>query len=260
MKVTVLGCGSSGGVPVLGCECNVCISSNPRNMRSRASVLLHAGGKQLLIDTSPDLRTQCLRHRITQVDAILYTHAHADHLHGIDDVRSLNYHRNGAIDIHADANTMEEITRRFSYIFTPRKTNYGWYKPALTPQTILLNEGIGRFQVAGGPEITAFEQQHGDIRTLGFRLDNFAYSTDVNRLPESAFSALQGVEVWIVDCLRRDPSPTHAHLDLALEWIRRIKPRRAILTHMSHEFDYEALRAALPEGVEPAYDGMCVEL
>ncbi len=255
MKVTVLGCGSSGGVPLLGCRCAVCASDDPRNKRTRVSLLVESGGKKLLIDTSPDLRIQCLRHDVTEVDAVLYTHAHADHLHGIDDVRSLNYHRNAAIDMYANPVTIDEITKRFSYIFTPRRPDYGWYKPALTPHVICADNTAERIQIAG-MDITVFPQRHGELTSLGFRFGDIAYSTDANGLPEASFAALEGTRIWIVDCLRREPSPTHAHLEMTLAWIARVKPERAILTHMSHDFEYHEFSAELPQGIEPAYDGM----
>lgn len=261
MKMTVLGCGSSGGVPLLGCDCKTCASSNPKNRRSRVSLLVETGHEKLLIDTSPDLREQCLRHRILSVDAILYTHAHADHIHGIDDVRSLNYHKNGPIDMYANPATLEELQLRFPYVFSPRNSHYGWYKPALTPHEICSDDLPQTFRITeDGTDITAFPQWHGDMITLGFRFGKFAYSTDLNRIPEHSFSCLENLDVWVVDCLRPNRSPTHAHLELALEWIARVKPKRAILTHMGHEFGYDEFCAQLPKGIEPAYDGMLIEL
>jgi len=261
MKVTILGCGSSGGVPLVGCDCKVCTSSNPKNRRMRVSLLVETAGKKILVDTSPDLREQCLRQRILSVDSILYTHAHADHIHGIDDVRSLNYHKNAPIDIYAHAATLEELHARFPYVFSLRTAHYGWYKPALTPHCIM-EEALPRtFKAADNAvDITAFPQWHGEMITLGFRIGNFAYSTDLNRLPDVSFACLENLDVWVVDCLRPTPSPTHAHLALTLEWIARVQPKRAILTHMGHEFDYEELRTQLPPGVEPGYDGMVLSL
>lgn len=261
MRVTVLGCGSSGGVPLLGCDCRTCTSSNPKNRRSRVSVLVETQGQKILIDTSPDLREQCLRHRILSVDAILYTHAHADHIHGIDDVRSLNYHKNGPIDIYGNPATIEELKARFPYVFSPRNSHYGWYKPELTPHEVCMEDLPQNFKIAGNSaDITAFPQWHGDMVTLGFRFGDMAYSTDLNRIPEASFSCLNNLDLWVVDCLRPNRSPTHAHLELALEWIARVKPKRAVLTHMSHEFDYDEFYAQLPPGIEPAYDGMVIEL
>jgi phosphoribosyl 1,2-cyclic phosphate phosphodiesterase len=258
LQVKVLGCGASAGVPLIGCECVVCTSKDPRNQRLRVSILIEQRGQKLLVDTSPDIRRQCLANGIRTVDAILYTHAHADHCHGIDDLRPLNFHRGDVIPTYGEARAMEEIVMRFDYAFKEPIPEYGWFRPALKANIVDPSQSdpiqLGRMQVR------LFPQTHGRITTLGLRVGNFAYSTDVNHLPEEAFKALEGVEVWMVDCLRYDPSPTHAHLELTLEWIRRVKPKRAILTHMSHDFDYEAFCRELPEGVEPAYDGMLIEL
>lgn len=259
MRVTVLGCGSSGGVPLVGCPCTVCQSSNPKNIRTRVSILVEVEGKKLLIDTSPDLRVQCLRHDLRTVDAILYTHAHADHCHGIDDVRSLNYHRNDTIPMYGDPATLAEIKQRFPYVFKPHAPGYGWYKPGLIPHEICADGAIEVFSV-DGIEILAFPQWHGDSLTLGFRIGDFAYSTDVNRLPEMSLEVLKGLNVWLVDCLRYEPSPTHAHLEMTLGWIQHVRPERAILTHLAHEMDYDTLAAQLPKGVEPAYDGMDIRI
>ncbi len=259
MKVTVLGCGSSGGVPLIGCECPVCTSDNPKNTRSRVSICMDVGDTRILVDTSPDLRMQCLNHQIKQVNAILYTHAHADHCHGIDDVRSLNFHNDGAIDIYGDDDTISQLKARFPYIFTPHNSQFGWYKPLLTPH-IIAGDPDTPFHVADEVHIIPFQQQHGKSTTLGFRVENFAYSTDVNNLSEKSIQAIENIDVWLVDCLRYDPAPTHAHLDLTLEWIERVKPKRAVLTHMGHELEYETLKRELPAHVEPAYDGMVLEI
>lgn len=258
MRVTVLGCGSSAGVPLVGCECRVCRSKNPKNNRTRVSLLIEQHGQRLLIDTSPDVRQQCLRHDIRTVDAILFTHAHADHCHGIDDLRPLNHHKQAPIPAYADPVAMEEILMRFGYAFRAPIPEYGWFRPALTAHVVDVN-GWAPIAVS---EMTVqpFPQVHGKLMTLGVRVGNFAYSTDVNHLSEEAFAVLEGVDVWVVDCLRREPSPTHAHLEMTLEWIRRVKPKRAYLTHMGHEFEYEDFLAELPDGVEPAYDGMMIEV
>lgn len=259
MKITVLGSGASSGIPLIGCNCAVCTSDDQKNKRSRVSVLVEKGATKALIDTSPDLRQQCLDNNILTVDAVLYTHAHADHCHGIDDMRSLNYHRQGPIPAYSDRNTLAEIQDRFSYAFREAIPEYGWFRPCLEAVAID-SKNWKPFQVSEELEVTAFPQDHGSTRTLGFRIGDFAYSTDVKRLDEQAFSVLEGVKVWIVDCLRIQPAPTHAHLDLTLEWIERVKPEKAYLTHMSHDFDYETLKAELPDHIEPAYDGMVIDL
>jgi phosphoribosyl 1,2-cyclic phosphate phosphodiesterase len=256
MKLTILGCGASGGVPIIGCGCKVCGSNNPKNKRSRASVLFeNDNGKKLLIDASPDLRAQALNNNISNIDALLITHAHADHCHGIDDIRPFNFHKNAPIDLYANSYTMEELQERFAYVFKPHQPQYGWYKPAFNTHIVELPNGITQLQIAE-MNVTLFAQTHGGLETLGVRIGDIAYSTDVNHLPQSAFNALEGVKIWVVDCLRPSKAPTHAHLELTLSWIERVKPEQAFLTHMAHEFDYDELCASLPKHIRPAYDGM----
>lgn len=253
LKVTVLGCGSSGGVPILGCNCAVCLSSNPKNKRTRVSILVQSATTSILVDTSPDMREQCLRENITKIDAIIYTHAHADHLHGIDDLRSFNYAVNAPINAYSDAATLASIAKRFDYVFLPGKpAGLMWYRPALVACPILPFEA---FRV-GDIDILPIPQRHGQGTSLGLRIGNFAYSTDVNGFSSEAFDALRGIDTWIVDCLRYKPAPTHAHLEMTLGWIADIKPKHAYLTHLNHEFDYDGLCRELPEGVFPAHDGL----
>jgi phosphoribosyl 1,2-cyclic phosphate phosphodiesterase len=254
MKVTILGCGGSGGVPQVGNRWGDCDPAEPKNRRRRASILVEAAGGKVLVDTSPDLREQLLDAAIERLDAVLYTHPHADHLHGIDDLRGLNRIMQTPIPVFADRRTLETIRTRFGYVFAPVSPGDGYYKPTLDPQPI-----AGPF-AAAGLEVVPFEQDHGFSKTLGFRFDRLAYSTDVVGLDEAAFAALAGVEVWIVDCLRREPHPTHSHLERTLEWIARVGCRRAILTHMDPGFDYAALRRELPPHVEPGFDGLTIEL
>ncbi len=255
MNITILGCGSSTGVPVIGCRCAVCTSANPKNTRTRASILWTLdNGKRILVDTSPDLREQALRHDLTTVDSIIMTHAHADHCHGMDEVRSFNYHRDDYIDYYANAATMADIKARFAYVFREHHRSHGWYKPCLIPHEVT----AGTHKICG-EDVTLFNQQHGKGTTLGIRIGNAAYTTDANALDEAAFDALEGIEVWVVDCLRLTPAPTHAHLDITLEWIERVEPKRAILTHMAHEIDYDEVSAMLPEHIVLAYDGMMID-
>ncbi|HEX3882874.1 MAG TPA: MBL fold metallo-hydrolase [Stellaceae bacterium] len=254
MKITVLGCGVSTGVPAIGIGWGECDPADPRNRRRRASLLIEGGGKNVLIDTSPDLREQFLDAGIARVDAIVMTHAHADHLHGIDDLRAVNRVMERPIPLYADAATLEEIGNRFGYVLVPETAAPPFYRPALVP-----HEVTGNFTAAGQPFVS-FTQDHGYSTTLGLRIGKFAYSTDVTELDDAAFHALAGIEVWIVDCLRREPHPTHSHVAKTLEWIARVKPRRAILTHMDHTLDYAALKAELPPGVEPGQDGLVIEL
>jgi len=256
MRVTMMGCGPSWGVPRIGGEWGACDPQNPRNRRRRVSVLVEEGGTVLLIDTSPDLREQLLDAAVRRIDAVLFTHAHADHLHGIDDLRSVNWLMRSGIPIFASATTLAEINARFGYVFDAVKPGRqsAYYKPVLEPQAV-----DGPF-VASGVPVMPFVQDHGFSQTLGFRIGGFAYSTDVIDLDEAAFAALRGVEVWIVDCIRRREHVTHSHLAKTLAWIERVRPRRAVLTHMDESLDYDTLCRELPAGVEPGYDGLVIEL
>jgi phosphoribosyl 1,2-cyclic phosphate phosphodiesterase len=256
VRVTVLGCGSSTGVPAIGPYWGACDADNPRNRRRRAAIVVERGGTRILVDAPPELREQLLDTGHAAIDAVIFTHAHADHCHGLDDLRGVNYLRDAPLDVFADAATLAEIGARFGYAFAPPDPGKPWYRPALVAHEIA---GEGRFAAAGVP-VMVFAQVHGRQRTLGLRFGRFAYSTDVNELPEDAFAALAGVDTWLVDCARYEPSHGHASLATALGWIARVAPRRAVLTHMSAELDYDRLRAELPEGVEPAYDGMVIEV
>lgn len=254
MRVTLLGCGSSAGVPAIGPDWGACDPSDPRNRRRRASVLVEARGKTVLIDTSPDLREQLLDAGVGALDAVLMTHAHADHLHGIDDLRSVNRLIQKAIPLYADRPTFDEIASRFGYVLKPIPPGGPYFKPTVTPHAV-----DGPFVAAGLP-VRPFLQNHGYSTTLGFRIGALGYSTDVVELDDAAFAALAGIELWIVDCLRYEPHPTHSHLAKTLSWIERVKPRRAVLTHMDRPLDYRELAAKLPPGVEPGIDGLVFEL
>lgn len=253
MKVTVLGCGSSGGVPLIGNDWGVCDPDNPRNHRSRVSILVEEGDTVLLVDTSPDMRQQLLDAKVRKISAVIYTHAHADHCHGIDDLRSVNWLMQKPVPIYGDETTLADLEIRFPYVFQGSRVPGHFYKPSVDARRI-----DGAFE-AEGVKVVPFKQDHGYGHSLGFRFGDFAYSTDVQHLDEAAFAALQGVKVWLVDCVREQPHPTHSHLDQTLAWIACVKPERAYLTHMSHMLDYAALVAKLPAGVEPAYDGLVIE-
>jgi phosphoribosyl 1,2-cyclic phosphate phosphodiesterase len=252
----MLGSGPSWGVPRIGGEWGACDPANPKNRRRRVSILVEEGGSVVLVDTSPDLREQLLDADAKQIDAVLFTHSHADHTHGIDDLRSINRLMSKPLPIYADPATMAELKARFRYIFAPvdPEAKTAFYKPAVEPHEI-----NGPFKAAG-IHVVPFVQDHGFSETLGFRFGRFAYSTDALALDEAAFAALDGIEVWIVDCIRRAPHPTHSHLERTLAWIARIKPRRAIFTHMDQSLDYDSLRRELPAGVEPGYDGLVIEI
>lgn len=254
MKVTILGCGGSGGVPQVGLGWGACDPANRRNRRRRCSVLVEAEGATILIDTSPDCREQLLDAGVKKLDAVLYTHAHADHLHGIDDLRSVNRAMRRPIPLWASRATLDEIAVRFGYAVKPQEPGSSFYRPMLVP-----NEIAGPVEIAGIP-VVPFVQDHGFSTTLGFRIGDFAYSTDVVELDEAAFATLAGTKAWVVDCLRREPHPTHSHLARTLSWIERVGPDRAVLTHMDPVLDYESLRRDLPQPVEPGYDGLVLEL
>ncbi|HUC61797.1 MAG TPA: MBL fold metallo-hydrolase [Alphaproteobacteria bacterium] len=257
MKLTILGCGGSHGVPAIGGQWGACDPANPKNRRLRASVLVESRGQRILVDTSPDLRQQLLATESGWLDAVIYTHGHADHLHGIDDLRMVNVIRKAPLDIYADAATLAQIESRFDYVLAPldasAQPDMFFYKPWLVPHGI-----EGPFRI-GDVEIVPFEQDHGFSKTLGFRFGPIAYSTDVVALDEAAFRALEGVEIWVVDALRFETHMTHSHFERTLDWIARVKPKRAILTHMNLSMDYAAVRARCPPGVEPGYDGLVAE-
>ena len=254
MKVTVLGCGPSWGVPAIGPDWGRCDPADPRNRRRRCSLLIESRGSTVLIDMAPDLRQQLLDAGASRIDAVLLTHPHADHLHGIDDLRMASALTGASVPLYATPETLTEVERRFGYALRPVPPDRKVYRPALTPQPI-----AGPFTAAGLP-VVPFAQSHGYSTTTGFRIGKLGYSTDCVELDETAFAALAGIDLWIVDCLRRQPHPTHGHLAKCLVWIARIGPQRAVLTHMDQSLDYRELSAELPAGVEPGYDGLAVEL
>ena len=258
LKFTILGCGSSGGVPRPGTGWGDCNPNNPKNRRRRTSLLVErrngVGITRMLIDTSPDLREQLLDTAVDRLEAVLYTHEHADHTHGIDDLRGLFIHKRRRLDAYSDERTSAMLTTRFGYCFV--KPQGSDYPPIVNDHRI----GPGRPVAIDGPggTITAmpFLQDHGDIPSLGFRFGGLAYSADLKTLPDESIPALAGLDLWIVDALRYTPHPSHFSVADALGWIERVKPRRAILTNMHTDLDFETLRAQLPENVEPAFDGM----
>ena len=256
MRVTILGCGTSGGVPRPGGkdglgEWGAANPNDDRNRRRRCSILVQDKGKTLLVDTSPDLRAQLLDARVERVDAVLWTHEHADQVHGIDDLRPYAL-RQGRIESWADPHTFGVLRRRFGYCFEAERD--GFYNPIYQPNLI-----EGPFTAAGLPVIP-FVQNHGSIASMGFRFGRMAYANDVVTLPDSAFAAMAGVEVMIVDAMRFRPHPTHAHLDRALEWIERIGPERAFLTNLHVDMDYAELDRLTPPHVHPCRDGIVIEL
>jgi phosphoribosyl 1,2-cyclic phosphate phosphodiesterase len=247
MKVRILGCGTSGGVPRIDGLWGACDPNDPRNRRRRVSILVSDAKTRVLIDTSPDVREQLLDAGIKHLDAIFWTHDHADHSHGIDDIRGLFQAMKQRIPGYGDARTMAVLQQRFDYIFA----GHDGYPPTITANIL-----DGNTVKIGALQIASFEQIHGPIRSLGFRIGSFAYSTDLNDIPAVSEPYLRNLDVWIVDCLRYTPHPTHPHLDMTLGWIDKFKPKRAVLTHMNWDLDYATLAAQLPAGVEPGYDGM----
>lgn len=254
MRVTVLGCGVSSGVPSLESGWGSCDPSNLRNRRSRASILIEQDGYRLLVDTSPDLRCQLLDANITRLDGIVYTHAHADHTHGIDDLRGINRNIGGPLPAWMDDVTFAHLSTSFGYAFKGIPQGQPIFRPWLQRQPLMPEF------IAGPLRVQTFVQDHGYSLSQGIRIGSFAYSTDVVRLPEEAFSILSGIDTWIIGVFSEREYPTHAHVDLALSWIDRVRPRKAVFTHMSSSLDYDALAALLPKGVEPAWDGMILDI
>ena len=263
MRVTLLGTGASAGVPMIGGadgtgDWGACDPAEPRNRRTRCSVVIQGApsGPRLLVDTSPDLREQLLACRVPRIDAILFTHAHADHITGLDDVRVLNRICGHPLDAFATEATLAEMMRRFPYAFRPWEPP-GFFRPVLMGRPVAPGDTIE----AAGLRIRVFEQDHGMTRTLGLRIGGFGYSTDVARLDDAAFVALAGVDTWVVDCFQRHgPHSAHGHLDLVLAWAARVGARRTVLTHMGTEMDWSWLRANLPAHVEPGFDGMVLDI
>jgi phosphoribosyl 1,2-cyclic phosphate phosphodiesterase len=257
LKVVVLGSGGSSGTPAVDAGWGRCDPANPKNRRTRASIFVETGTTRVLIDTAPDLRDQLLAAQVARFDAVLYTHSHADHLHGIDDLRAVNRAIGAPLPTYADAHTLGEIHRRFGYALEPMAEGARYfYKPTLIPHEV----HDGDAWTVGDIPITAFDQDHGFSRTLGFRLGPVAYTTDLVELPERAFAVLKGIRVWIIGTLVDHPHPTHCHVAKALSWIRRLKPEVGVLSHLGYDLDHGELAARLPVGVLPAYDGMVIEV
>ena len=264
LKVTILGSGSSGGVPRLGGrdgagEWGACDPREPKNRRRRCSILVERGNTRVLVDTSPDMREQLLDARVSKLDAVLITHDHADQSHGFDDLRMVAQNMLKRVAVYAAPETMSVLKQRFGYCF--RDGEAGGY-PAIVDDHVIVRP-FCEFPIVGeggAIPVRTFDQDHGTMISQGFRFGPLAYSSDVVALDDAAFDALAGVECWIVDALRYRAHPTHAHVEKTLTWIDRVKPRRAILTNLHIDLDYETLRRALPPGVEPAYDGMQVHL
>ncbi len=255
-RLVFLGTGTSVGVPAIGCDCPVCTSSDPKNNRTRCGLAIGLPQGNLLIDTPPDLRQQLLREKLGIVHAVAYTHEHADHIFGLDDLRLMQFYLGGAVPLYCEPVVEARIRKSFDYAFQPPERLHTGAIPALTFKTI----GLDPFEVLGAT-VLPVRLHHGPfVPVLGFRIGNVAYCTDVNAIPEASMQRLEGLDVLILDCLRREPHATHFSLDETLAVWRELRPKRMLLTHLSHNFDHEATNGELPSGVELAFDGMEVEL
>ena len=261
LALTVLGCGSSAGVPRVAQGWGKCDPNNPRNIRRRCSVLVERFGEasktSVLVDTSPDLRWQLIDAGVTRLDGVLMTHDHADHCHCIDDLRPIYIEHRQRLDMYMDAPTSAGVTSKFRYIFeSPPGSSY---PPIVTERRVVAGESVTIEGPGGAIEAIPFDLDHGEITALGYRFGNLAYTPDVVHIHDESVKFLEGLDVWVVDALRYHPHPSHFCLAQTLAWIERLKPKRAILTSLHTDMDFETLRRTLPAGVEPAYDGMRVE-
>ncbi len=260
MRVTILGCGGSAGVPQIGGadghgDWGACDPAEPRNRRTRASIVIEgADGQCLLVDTGPDMRTQLLAAGVTRVDAVLFTHEHADHITGLDDVRILNRIAGVPLPAFATARTLEVLGQRFDYAFRPWQPP-GFYRPVMEPRPFEFGDCLS----LAGLTVETFEQDHRVLKTVGLRVGPFGYSTDVVTLSDDAFALLHGVDTWVVGCFQRARHSTHANVDQVIEWAARVGARRTILTHMGPDLDWNWLTRRLPPGIEPAWDGLRLE-
>ena len=263
LSVRILGCGSSGGVPRVGTGWGACDPANPKNRRTRCSILVEnisASGARtiVLIDTGPDLREQLLAAQTDHIDAVLYTHAHADHTHGIDDVRPLVLKMKAMIPAYMDAPTSLDVRDKFSYIFETPPGSY--YPPLLVEHRLEHGKPIHITGPGGALSFTPVNLHHGEIDALGFRFGNAMYSPDVKAIPADSLPYFHDLDLWIVDALRHTPHPSHFCLSETLAWIDRLKPKRAILTNLHTDLDYQALRQSLPDHIVPAFDGMQIDI
>jgi phosphoribosyl 1,2-cyclic phosphate phosphodiesterase len=249
-EITILGSGTSMGVPTLGCTCRVCTSTDPRDRRTRPSIAVTWAGHRVLIDTGPDFRMQALREGIDHVDAVLYTHSHADHILGLDDLRPLSFKHKDKLPLYADDEAATVIERIFDYTFDTK----AWYPTRARVKMHRLGESVE----IEGAVFCRVPLTHGKIEVAGFRFGNAAYLTDMSDIPENSWALLENLDVVILDALRRTPHPSHATLEQALAFVRRLQPRRAFFTHMSHDLPHAETNIALPEHIQLAYDGLRV--
>ncbi|KAA5545120.1 MBL fold metallo-hydrolase [Roseiconus nitratireducens] len=254
--VTFLGTGTSVGVPAIGCGCAVCQSNHPRNQRTRCAITVRLPGGTLLVDTPPDLRTQLIRERVRVVHAVLFTHEHADHIFGLDDLRLFPFRLGHAVPLYCNQTVEKHIRRSFAYAFLDRQETH----PGATPRLEFRSIDDDPVQILGA-KVVPIPMKHGPhFNVLGFRFGNFAYCTDTNEVPAESRRRLQGIETLVIGALRHEPHPTHFNLEQAIAVARDVGAKRTLLTHTGHQLDYEATNQELPEGVEMAYDGMQVEI
>jgi|SRR5262245_31834700 len=252
MRITFLGTGTSTGVPVIGCRCRVCTSTDPRNQRLRPSILLEWNDRCILVDSSSDFRQQALRHRIDRLDAVLYTHGHADHVMGLDDLRIYNFRQKADLPVYGSAGTLAALRRTFWYAFT--ETQEGGGKPSLDLRPV--GEPFELF----GVRVVPVPLWHGDLEVFGYRIGKFAYCTDCNRIPPASMQALDALDVLVLDALRPTPHPTHFSLPQTLALLDQLRPKAAYLIHMSHDIEHVETEQTLPLGVHLAYDGLVLEM
>jgi phosphoribosyl 1,2-cyclic phosphate phosphodiesterase len=253
MKLTFFGTGTSTGVPSIGCECETCTSSDPRDKRLRVSILIEHAGQNVLVDTSADFRQQALRHKLKRLDAVLITHCHADHIFGLDDIRPLNF-RYGALGLYANQTAWRDIRRIFQYIFEP--SHFGGGLPQVIPHTVVER---APFCLGRDLRVTPLEVIHGRLPVMAYRFNDFAYVTDLSEIPPETLDGLRDLDVLVIDCLRFKSHPTHLSVERALAYIEELRPRRAYLTHIAHDILHARDSAALPAGVAFAYDGLEVQ-
>ncbi len=254
MKIVMLGSGTSQGVPIIGCKCKTCLSNNPKDKRLRASVFIEHNGLKILIDSSIDFRQQLLRENITDLDAILFTHHHVDHIFGLDDLRQINQRLNKWVDIYGNKMTLDEIKTTFRYALDEELISY-MAVPLI--RFNYLNNNIFRIKDS---EITPIEVWHGRIKIYGYRIDKFAYITDCSNIPDSEFYKIENLDLLIINSLRRAPHPTHFNLEQAVRIAQKAKPKRAFFTHITHDLNHDETNKTLPEGIELGYDGLKIEI
>ncbi|TLD43121.1 MAG: Metal-dependent hydrolase of the beta-lactamase superfamily I [Candidatus Jettenia ecosi] len=253
MKVTFLGTGTSHGIPMIACNCKVCTSDNPKNKRMRTSVLVHSNSSNILIDAPPELRLQCIKNNVTKLDAVLITHAHADHIFGLDDIRRFNIVQHMDMPIYGAASTLDTIRNVFSYVFNGERDS-GGFKPRFSLNVIHDRVKIGNLSVA------PVEAIHGDGQVTGYRFEKFAYITDVNKIPAESLEKLRGLDVLVLGALRYIPHAKHFSIEQALSVVEKLRPHKAYFTHMCHDIEHEEANRKLPAGVEFAFDGLVIEV